>query len=304
MAGSTTAQEPARRLLVVILHYGQPELTRRLADQLAASDPGWIASGAVRPAAPDTPGTASVSAASSSQGWQGPRGPDDPSRPGELRVLDNAAPEPWPGAWKRLDANLFWAGALAWCLDAAAREGFTHLWFLNNDCYFASAPPHLSRAWERLARLDDLLGSVGLYSPAALANPYHPQMVRQPDLQFSRAPVIDGIAPLFRLDCLEGLGGLDWAGNPRGYGVDVWNSLRIHRAGWPVVVDHAVYLRHVYHSTARKVDGFLDAAARAEADYLAARMGPDWKAELAVLKARGERFREFRLPAAQPRNSR
>jgi hypothetical protein len=284
-----------RRLLVVILHYGQPELTRRLADQLADSDPGWTSSGLARPVAPDILGTPPADPAALSC-LRKVSPPDASPLPGELRVLDNAAPHPFPGAWKRLDENLFWAGALAWCLGEAAREGFTHLWFLNNDCYFASAPPHLSRAWERLALLDDLLGPVGLYSPAALANPYHPQMVRQPGLQFSRAAVVDGIAPLFRLDGLSSLGGLDWEGNPRGYGVDVWNSLRIHSAGWPVVVDHAVYLRHVYHSTARKVDGFLDAAARAEADYLAARLGPDWKAELAALKARVEPFREFRKP--------
>ncbi len=241
-----------KRLAVVILHYGQPELTRRLADQLAGSDPDWA-----------------------------------------VRVLDNHAPIPFPGAWQRLPDNLFWAGALAWCLDELGREGFTHLWFLNNDLYFGSAPSHLGRAWERLHRLDQILGPVGVYSPSATANPYHPQMVQQPGLQFSRAALIDGIAPLFNLECLTALGGLDFADNSYGYGVDVWTSLCAHRAGWPVVVDHAVCIRHVYHSTARKVEGFLAQAARAEAAYLSRRLGPNYAAELMALKAEVQGFEKL-----------
>lgn len=233
------------RLAVVILHYGRPELTRRLADQLAASDPDQ-----------------------------------------EVLVLDNQAPEPYPGAWLRLPENLYWAGALAFCLDHFAGRGRTHLWFLNNDLSFATRPPHLTRAWERLAWLERSLGPVGLYSPSVLANPYHPQMVQNPGAQYRLAALADGIAPLFRLEALEAVGGLDWQDNPRGYGVDVWNSLRLSRAGWPVVVDHQVAVRHAYHSTARKVDGFLARAAVEEQAYLDRRLGPGHAGVIRELQAR------------------
>jgi hypothetical protein len=125
---------------------------------------------------------------------------------------------------------------------------------------------------------------VGVYSPAALANPYHPQMVADPAMQWRRAAYVDGIAPLFSLRCLEELGGVDIEGNPYGYGVDIVTSLAAHRAGWPVVVDHQVAVRHVYHSTARRVEGFMAVAARAEREYLTKRLGNNYAEELERLK--------------------
>ncbi len=92
-------------------------------------------------------------------------------------------------------------------------------------------------------------------------------------MQYSTVPYIDGISPLFNIECLNKIGGLDYEGNIYGYGVDVWNSLALHRAGFPVVVDHQVTIRHIYHSTAKKVEGFLATAAEAQHKYLAVRLG-------------------------------
>jgi len=240
-----------KRPAVVILHYGRPELTARLRDQLLGSDPEWR---------------------------------------DRVLVLDNCAPEPFPGAWERLAGNLYWAGALAWTLERLGREGFSHVWFLNNDILFVSKPPHLSLAWARLAALEERLGPVGLYSPAAERNPYHPQMVARPGAEFRRVALADGIAPLLSLECVRAVGGIDFAGNPQGYGVDVWTSLGISRARWPVVVDHRVVVRHRYHGTARTIPGFMDQAARSEHDFLRSRMGEDYPARLAALKAELEDF--------------
>jgi GT2 family glycosyltransferase len=237
---------PHISLAMVILHYGKPDLARRLRDQLAASDPDW----AVR-----------------------------------LWVLDNAAPRPFAGAWRRNAQNLYWAGALDQLLGELPGLGFTHLWYLNNDIEFLCEPPILARALARLERLEEKLGPVGLYSPAALRNPYHPQMVADPRFQYRATPLVDGIAPLLRLEAVRDAGGLDCADNPYGYGVDLWLSLRLDRAGWPVVVDHQVALRHRYHTTARSAPGFMDAASVAEAAYLARRLGQGYREELARLKA-------------------
>ncbi|EFL51360.1 conserved hypothetical protein [Solidesulfovibrio fructosivorans JJ]] len=228
----------AIRPLVVILHYGNPAVTKRLADQLAQSDP-------------------------------------DPEL--AALVLDNAAPEPYPDAWKRLPENIYWAGALAKAAGLARDMGKTHLWFCNNDILFTSRPPHLSRALGRLARLEATVGRVGLYSPAFAASPYHPQMVASPGFQYRLARVMDGVAPLVALDCLDAIGGLDVDDNPYGYGVDVWLSARARQAGWELVVDQAVTVRHRHHTAARAVDGFLETAARAEEAYLRKRLGPDWR---------------------------
>jgi len=238
---------------IVILHYGSLDLTAKLQGQLRQSDPDWA---------------------------------------GRLLVLDNAAKEPFPLAWKRLPENLHWAGALDFACRALAAEGFSHVWFMNNDIDFISAPPHLGRAWDRLAWIEGRLGRpAGLYSPAATANPYHPQMVAKAGCQYRTASLIDGIAPLIRLECLEAVGGLDFGENPYGYGVDVWLSLRAHRAGWPVVVDNQVVLRHAYHTTARQCEGFLALAAAAERDFLAARLGPGWAETVAGLKLQYEEWR-------------
>ncbi|WP_245589999.1 hypothetical protein [Desulfonatronum lacustre] len=231
-AAPCTGEQP----VVVILHYGRPEVTRRLHRQLLSSDPGWRE---------------------------------------RIMVLDNHAPEPYPQAWRRLDANLFWAGALEYVLLLGRESGWSHVWFLNNDAFFISNPPFLERAWQRMLRLERTIGPVGIYSPAFEHHPYHPQMIADTARAYRRATVLDGVAPLISLECWQALGGLDCTDNPRGYGVDLWFSLRASRAGWPVVVDHQVRMRHVYHSAARDVPGFLEIAARREREYLAARLGPD-----------------------------
>jgi GT2 family glycosyltransferase len=231
-----------RRAVVVILHFGDPDRTRLLHDQLLG-DPD-----------PDVP----------------------------VLVLDNAAPRPYPGAWRRLERNLYWAGALDWTARAMAEEGYSHLWFCNNDIAFVSRPPHLGRALGRLARLEATLGPVGLYSPAFRHSPYHPQMVVREDGQYREVAVMDGVAPLLDLRCLEAVGGLDFVDNPFGYGVDVVLSTRVHDAGWHLVVDHQVVVHHRHHSAAREVPGFLEAAAQAEAAYLTRRLGPDYRQRLAA----------------------
>lgn len=225
------------RLAVVILHYGEPDLTARLHHQLLASDPDW---------------------------------PD-------LFVLDNAAPKPYPDAWARLPENLYWAGALADTAERLEDDGFTHLWFLNNDLIFDCKPPILTTAWQRFLRLEKTLGKLGAYSPAALRNPYHPQMVQAPDRQYRRVTYLDGIAPLLNLECVRSIGGVDFTDNPYGYGVDIALTMAAHTAGWPLVVDHQIAIRHTYHSTARSIDGFLKKAAQAEDAYMRRKVGNDWR---------------------------
>ncbi|WP_300160597.1 hypothetical protein [Solidesulfovibrio sp.] len=234
------------RALAVILHYGAPSLTRRLHEQLLPE-----ASAAGLP----------------------------------VLVLDNAAPEPYAGAWTRLPENRFWAGAFDLAVRAARDMGRTHLWFLNNDIVFTSRPPYLGRALGRLARLEATLGPVGCFSPAFEASPYHPQMVARPGGDFRLVRVMDGVAPLVSLDALEAVGGLDAADNPRGYGVDVWLAVRLHQAGYKLVVDHGLTVRHRHHTSARAEPGFLEAAARAEAAYLSARLGPGYRERLEAWQA-------------------
>lgn len=222
--------------VVVILHYGRTEVTRRLHGQLLDSDPGWRE---------------------------------------RIMVLDNHSPEPYPQAWLRLDTNLFWAGALEYILGLGLEKGWSHVWFLNNDAFFISRPPFLERAWQRLRRMERRVGPVGIYSPAFEHHPYHPQMVADTSRAYRRVTLVDGVAPLINLKCWQSLGGLDHTDNHRGYGVDVWFSLRASRAGWPVIVDHQVLMRHVYHSAARDIPGFLETAAMHERSYLSARLGRD-----------------------------
>ena len=235
------------RIAAVILHYGDPRLTRRLHEQLLPEAQ-----------ATDTP----------------------------LLVLDNAAPEPYPDAWVRLAENRFWAGAFEYAIQSARDMGRTHVWFCNNDVVFTSRPPHLGRALGRLAQLEAALGCrVGLYSPAFEASPYHPQMVARPGGDWRCVRVMDGVAPLVSLDALEAVGGLDAADNPRGYGVDIWLAARVYDAGYALVVDDRLTLRHRHHTAARAVPGFMDAAAQAEAAYLTARLGPDYRARIAAWQA-------------------
>ncbi|MEF2145919.1 MAG: hypothetical protein V3573_10770 [Desulfovibrionaceae bacterium] len=232
------------RACAVVLHYGDPSLTRRVRDQLLAADP---------------------------------------DRAKDIRVLDNAAPLPFEPCWQRLEQNLYWAGALAWTMEHL-EEQYTHLWFLNNDISFSGQPPLLSRAEARLEWIEKRLGPVGAYSPSALRNPYHPQMIQDASQQIRCAACIDGIAPLFHLGRLRQCGGIDHEDNPYGYGVDVITSLRLHRAGHLVVVDHQLPLRHTYHSTARNISGFMEKAAKAEARYLASRLGTNYAHQLEQFK--------------------
>lgn len=234
-----------QRLAVVILHYGDPKLTSRLHGQLLESDPEWDA----------------------------------------LFVLDNAAPEPYPDSWVRLTENKYWTGALTYALDRLGSEGFSHVWFLNNDLYFSVRPPILKTAWQRMLRMEKTLGPIGIYSPSVSHNPYHPHMVQDTRYQYRRVTFVDGIAPLFNLECIRALGGIDASGNKYGYGVDVALSLSAHAAGWPVVVDHQVGIKHVYHSTARTVGGFMEKAARAEDTYMRRVFGEDWRSVVEQAKA-------------------
>ena len=254
---------PSLKIMICILHYGNPALTRRLHRQLLESDLAW---------AP------------------------------HIRVLDNAAPHKYEGAyaegekntprinagasgtWERLPENIYWSGALDFALARAEREGYSYLWFFNNDVIFTSAPPYLSRAAERLTRLEGICGPVGVYAPTVERNPYHAQMIRNPAAQWRRTAYVDGIAPLLSLEAVRAVGGLDAGNNIYGYGLDIWLSLRIARAGRPVLVDHQVALRHTYHATAGRLEGFLARAAEAEKIFLTDRLGADYKDQIKALQ--------------------
>lgn len=231
---------------LVILHYGDPGLTARLHRQLASAEPGWS---------------------------------------DRIFVLDNAAPQPYPDAWRRLKENIYWAGALEYAVDTFGAQGVRKLWFVNNDILFASAPPYIGRALARLERLEATGTPVGCWVPAVRSNPYHPQMVADPRVQVSEVALVDGIAPLLDLSAVIAAGGVDLQDNPYGYGVDIMLSRRIIEAGYRLVVDHQVIIRHTYHATARTVDGFMDKASRAEANYLASRLGPRYQDELTRWKS-------------------
>lgn len=250
------------RPAIVILHYGRRELTDRLYGRLSAGEPDMA---------------------------------DD------ILVLDNHAPEPWPDAWIRTEENLYWAGALALAARTVAESGHTHLWFLNNDIAFISRPPCLKTALARLARLETIAGPVGIYSPAVEKSPYHPQMVADPRHQYRRVAVMDGISPLISLDCLRDVG-FDMEGNPYGYGVDLYFSMSAHAKGWTLAVDHQVVVRHAYHSTARRVAGFLERAAAAQQRYLERRLGPGYEKRIAAAKQDFTDYETMRPPHKEARS--
>lgn len=195
----------------------------------------------------------------------------------DVFVLDNAAPKEFGGAWKRLPENLFWAGSFEWALCEFTKMGYSHLWFFNNDAYFLSKGPYLKKTIARLSRMEQVLGRIGIYAPSVTINPYQPQMVQNKDSQCRMVNIIDGIAPLINLACAEEIGGLDAMDNPYGYGVDIWLSMRVKKANWQLVVDNQVLLRHSYHATASKIEGFLTKAAQTEQVFLENRLGPDYK---------------------------
>ncbi len=207
----------------------------------------------------------------------------------DVFVFDNHAPQAFPGAWKRADENLYWAGALAFCLAEMQKQGFSHLWFLNNDISFVEPRSLFSRLKTRYAWIERQVGKIGLYSPSVTHNPYHLQMCCLPQAQFSQVAYIDGIAPLIDLRCWQEIG-LDFANNKYGYGVDVWFSHQAARAGWRVIVDHRLVIRHLYHSTAKSVDGFLTRAALAEQEYLGERFGADYAEKIRLLASQVEIF--------------
>lgn len=231
-------------LAVVILHYGNPEMTENLRDQLFESDP---------------------------------------SQREHVFVLDNAAPQPFVNPWLRAKKNLHWAGALQFSLAEFSDLGYSHLWFLNNDIFFLTPFPIIARAWQRLKYAQKKLGRVGVYSPSVTQNPYHPQMVQIAGVQLGQVRYIDGIAPLISVDCWKELGGVDFKGNEFGYGVDVWFSMQADRLGWNVVVDHQLLIRHSYHSTAAGIDGYLKKAAVAEDIFLTKRLGKGYREEICRL---------------------
>ena len=223
-------------LAVVILHYADPGVTGRLHRQLLASDPAWAE---------------------------------------RVFVLDNHAPHPYPDPWKRTAENLYWAGALTWCADHFRTAGYSHLWFLNNDLRFTMDAGIIETAWTRLQGLNRRLGRVGIYSPAATSNKYLPRMVRDDALQFRRVRLVDGIAPLMDLDAVAEVGGIDALDNPIGYGVDLWLSHRLDRAGFPLVVDQRVSLHHDFHGSSRGDDAFWARAHSLEDAFFLRTFGPD-----------------------------
>jgi hypothetical protein len=239
------------RVVTVILHYGPCSRTAGLHDQLLRADPGAR---------------------------------------GDIFVLDNSSPQPFVPAWKTNNSNLYWAGALEQVMRFWSSHGASHVWFLNNDIFFVTPPPLIGRVKARLSRAEDLVGPVGVYSPAVTSNPYHPQMVERPGGQFRLVRYVDGIAPLISVEFWRRAGGVDFKGNPYGYGVDVWFSSQAENHGFSCVVDHQLVVRHSYHSAAGEVDGFLQKAAGAEAEYLIRRLGPHYRARMQEM---AEDVREF-----------
>lgn len=233
-----------KQLAVVVLHYGQTSLTERLHRQLYSSDLALK---------------------------------------DQIFVLDNGAPEAFPNPWLRLSQNLYWAGALEYALNELNNQGYSHVWFLNNDLTFLGSPPFIQHAWARHDQIEHRVGPLAIYSPSAAKNPYHPQMVVDPRFSYRTVRFIDGIAPLINLSYWKQIGGVDYLDNPYGYGVDIWLSVQAKAHGWAVVVDHEIVVRHVYHSTAKKLPGFLKRAAQAEHQYLLARLGPDYRKTMAAL---------------------
>lgn len=233
------------KIATVILHYGEPKITKALHHQLLKDDPQIVQN---------------------------------------LFVLDNNAPKPYHKSWKRLPKNLYWTGALEFCLDFFLNKHYDYLWFLNNDLIFTSKGPILTKVQTRIAYLEKKLGKVGIYSPSFSFNPYHPQMSRQKEKGFIKVSYIDGIAPAVNLKCYKNINGLDCDNNLYGYGVDIWLSLRTYLQGWPVVVDQEIEAKHFYHATAKTIGNFLNKAKLQKNTYLRKRLGPNFTTILKKLQ--------------------
>jgi len=228
------------RLALCILHYGEPALTERLHIQLLHSES---------------------------------------ARAVDIMVLDNAAPKPYPIAWRRTTQNLYWGGAFALFLEEAARLGYSHVWFCNNDISFVSSGPYLAKMESCLVR-QSKRGRVGAISPAFTSNPYHKQMKQMEGQGCTSVPYLDGIAPMVCIEAVQEVGGLDCADNPYGYGVDIWITLRLAQAGWQVLVEHDMLMHHRFHATAMSINGFMEKAARAEDTFMRIRLGSGWREQL------------------------
>ncbi len=197
----------------------------------------------------------------------------------EYHVLDNCAEQEYPNSWKRLEKNIYWGGALKYCLEQAKLAGADYLWFLNNDIEFIEPKNPLKKLFARINYLNKN-GKLGIYTPAVLKNPYHKQVVYKRNTEFTKVKYIDGIAPLINIDCAYKVKNLDIDSNIYGYGIESYLSLEIGNLGYDVIVDHGVVLKHEYHSTAKTVDGFLSKAAEAEHKYLSQRLGDDYREKL------------------------
>lgn len=236
------------RLATVILHYGNPNLTKRVHKFLLGQP--------------------------TARNIQYP-----------IFVFDNGAPEPYPEAWERNELNLYWAGALAYCISKIKEMGFTHLWFLNNDIMFIDAGMPMAKACACIQQLEKRIEMpIGIWSPSMVYNTYHPQMCHKKDYCYSQVRLVDGVAPLYNLSCLETIGGVDANDNPYGYGVDLWISLRAANAGWLLIVDHRITIRHIQQATARRIDGFIELAAATEDSFFQKRIGENWKNTIEELK--------------------
>lgn len=243
------------RIATIILHYGNPKLTEKVYRALCEK-------------------TSQSDIVESS-----------------IFVFDNASQVPYPNAWKRSSSNLYWAGALSYCFLLVKEMGFTHLWFLNNDITFIGNGSYLAKAYASIQRIERVTGKlVGIWSPSLMYNSYHPQMCNRKDFSYSQVKLIDGVAALYNLTCLDSIGGIDALDNLYGYGVDLWISIRSDRKGWLLVVDHSMVIRHIQHGSAKNIKGFIETAAFSEEVFFRKRLGIEWKQQIESMKEQYSSF--------------
>lgn len=237
------------RIATIILHYGDPKLTEKVYRTLCETT---FCNNIVQPS---------------------------------IFVFDNASHIPYSNSWKRSSSNLYWAGALSYCFLLLKEMGFTHLWFLNNDITFIGNGEYLGKAYACIKRIEKVTGKlIGIWSPSMIYNSYHPQMCCRDNFSYSQVRLVDGVAALYNLTCLESIGGVDAADNLYGYGVDLWISIRANRKGWLLVVDHSMSIRHTQQATAKKIKDFIEIAACSEEAFLKKRLGTEWEKEIENMK--------------------